>query len=105
MNAIFGKLSILCFIVGIVAIAIFHYALFVKGMPIHGLAEEIQKTPIELLTVSFVLMSLGFIFSVIGKLKKEMPQKYATIGFYLNVIPFSFCVVSCLAFVFVEIFY
>ena len=74
MNAIFGKLSILCFIAVVV------------GTVIYGLFNSDDGMGIVLMMcyLPMLFVPLGFLLCVISVLKKETPKRYRYIGFSLN---------------------
>ena len=96
MKAIFGKLGVLCFVLSVIAFVADVCLINIMEMPARALTQatgasvhySVSIGPSCLPTFGFFMMPLGLILSILGKLIKEVPQKYATIGLYLNAIPF-----------------
>ena len=74
IQAIYGKLSILCFFAVIIGVVI-HWLLD----PSDGMGIVMM---LAFLPVLFV--PLGFLFGILSAVKKEIPKYYRYIGFFLN---------------------
>jgi len=96
MKAIFGKLSIGCFVLSVIAFVADVCLINIMEMHARALTQAAGASvhysvcigPSSLSPFWFFMMPLGLILSIFGKLIKEVPQKYATIGLYLNAVPF-----------------
>ena len=90
MKIHYGKSSIGCFVAGLMfylPTGLFGLALVIYGYEAMLPFLELEALLWILIGLTFgalLLISTGFILSLIGMIKKETPRKYSFIGFFLN---------------------